>query len=181
MSQQVWKVRSRESVFQHSKISDDMEAQLPEGRLSKDWPVARAQDYVSAFVMNEDGLALVLEGYRHGLGRSGWQMLGGYLRDGEDPGDGATRLLLETTGLKANSWRHLASLVTDTDQHVGVGHFFLARNVQSMAVPRQENNGSVEIKWVRLSELKRALWDGRIAGASYATTVSMGLLAVGCY
>lgn len=182
MTQQMWKVRSRESVFHHSKISDNMEAvQLPDGRMNKDWPIAKTQDYVSAFVINEDGLALVLEGYRHGVGRNSWQMLGGYLRDGEDPGDGAARLLLETTGFKASSWRHLASLVTDADQHVGVGHFFLARNVQAVTASRHENNSLVEIKWVRLGELKRALWDGRIAGASYATTVSMGLLAVGCY
>lgn len=182
MIRQMWKTYNRELVSHHSQISDTMEVvQLPDGRMNKDWPIARAQDYVSAFVINEDGLALVLEGYRHGLGRNSWQMLGGYLRDGEDPSEGATRLLLEITGFKAGSWRHLASLVTDADQRVGVGHFFLARNVQPAAAPLRENNGSVEIKWVRLGELKRALWDGRIAGASYATTVSMGLLAVGCY
>ncbi len=183
MTQQAWTVVDREAIFQppkSSKISTMESVQLPDGRVKRDWPIARTQDYVSAFVTNEDGLALVLEGYRHGLGRNSWQMLGGYLRDGEDPGDGAARLLLETTGLKAGSWRHLASLVTDSEQPVGVGHFFLARNVHLMA-QSHETGGLYEIKWVRLSELKRALWDGRIAGASYATTVSMGLLAVGCY
>ncbi|MCA9998044.1 MAG: NUDIX hydrolase [Anaerolineales bacterium] len=182
MTHQAWKVLGRESVLQHPNISVDMEAvQLPDGRVIKDWPIARTQDYVSAFVINEDGLALVLEGYRHGLGRNSWQVLGGYLRDGEDPGDGVARLLLETIGYKAGSWRHLASLVTDADQHVGVGHFFLGRNLQQIVQPKQDGNSGQEIKWVRLAELKRALWDGRIAGASYATAVSMGLLAIGCY
>lgn len=164
-------------------LSVDMEAvQLPDGRVISDWPIARTQDYVSAFVINDDGLALVLEGYRHGLGRSSWQMLGDYLHKGEDPMEGAGRILLEITGYRASSWRHLASLVTDADQHMGVGHFFLGRNVQLMTAPSQpEQAGLYDMKWIRLGELKRALWDGRIMGASYATTVSMGLLALGCY
>lgn len=184
MTQQAWTTVDREVIFQQPKsprISNMESTQLPDGRATRDWPIARIQDYVSAFVINEDGLALVLEGYRHGLGRSSWQMMGGYLRDGEDPGEGAARLLLEMTGLKAGSWRHLASLVTDADYQGGVGHFFLARNVHMVSSVQPEHGSSFEIKWVRLGELKRALWDGRIAGASYATTVSMGLLAVGCY
>ncbi len=53
--------------------------QLADNRILTDWPIAKTQDYVSTFVINEDGLALVLEGYRYGLGRTGWQMLGSYL------------------------------------------------------------------------------------------------------
>jgi ADP-ribose pyrophosphatase YjhB (NUDIX family) len=181
MTHQAWKVLGRQSVLQHPTISVDMEAvQLPDGRVINDWPMTRTQDYVSAFVINEDGLALVLDGYRHGLGRSSWQVLGSYLRQGEEPSEGIARILLETTGYQASSWRHLASLVTDADQHVGVGHFFLGRNLRLVGPVNPANGLGQEIKWIRLGELKRALWDGRIAGASYATTVSLGLLALGC-
>lgn len=182
MLQQMWKEPGVKANFQHPNLSVNMEVvQLSDGRNITDWPIAKTQDYVSTFVVNEDGLALVLEGYRHGLGRSNWQMLGSYLRPGEDPTDIASRMLLDVTGYRVNSWRHLATLVTDADQNNGVGHFFLGRNVQLVRPPKPDPNVLVEIKWVRLGELKRALWDGRIAGASYATTVAMGMLALGCY
>ena len=172
----------RKVNFQHPNISADMDViQLSDSRPITDWPIAKTQDYVSTFVINEDGLALVLEGYRHGSGRSSWQMLGSYLRPGEDPADIASRLLLDITGYRVNSWRHLTTLMTDADQSGGVGHFFLGRNVQLVRQPKTDTGTLYEIKWVRLGELKRALWDGRIAGASSATTVSMGMLALGCY
>lgn len=181
MTHQAWTVLGRQSVLQHPTISVNMEAvQLPDGRVINDWPIARTRDFVSIFVINEDGLALVLDGYRHGLGRSSWQVLGSYLGEGEEPSDAAARVLLETTGHRAGSWRHLTSLVTDADQHMGVGHFFLGRNLQLVGSIEPKNGTGQEIKWIRLGELKRALWDGRIVGASYATTVSLGLLALGC-
>ena len=182
MLQQMWKESDVKTNFQHPNLSVTMEVvQLSDGRSITDWPIAKTQDYVNTFVVIEDGLALVLEGYRHRLGRSSWQMLGSYLRSGEDPAEIASRMLLDVAGYRVNSWRHLATLVTDSDQNNGVGHFFLGRNVQLVRPPKPDANVLYEVKWVRLGELKRGLWDGRIAGASYATTVAMGMLALGCY
>ncbi len=37
--------------------------------LIEEWPVVHALDYAKALVLNKDGLAMVLEGYKHGLRR----------------------------------------------------------------------------------------------------------------
>lgn len=178
MAQQAWKLLDRTP----SDASVDVETMpRPDGSMAAERLFTRTQDYAMALILNEDGQALILEGYRHSLGRTSWQVPGGGLRPGEQPGEGIARMLVEITGYQANSWRHLASLVSEADQQAGVGHFFLGRNISWVGQPIALPIFPYEIKWLRLGELKRALWDGRIAGTNYATTISLGLLALGHY
>lgn len=182
MTQKALELLDRQQVLSHPDLRVDITAgSLPAAQPKTEWPLPRTQDYVLAFVLNEDGQALIVEGYRPNLERISWQVLGGPLPSGEEPIEGVARMLVQITGYQANSWRHLTSLVTDGDHRAGVGHFFLGRNAIRVAQPSIIPTLPYEVKWIRLGELKRALWDGRISGTSYATAVALGLLAVGYY
>ena len=175
-----WTVLSQHQVIDNPYVSVTMqEVRLTDGRVIPDWPYVHTRDYVNALVIDNQNRALVLEGYKHGLGRSSWQVVGGYLELGEDPLIAMQRELLEETGYVAEGWSELGSFVVDANRHVGVGTFFLATGAKRVAEPDHDDLEHFEIRWVALSELKEALFDGRVGLISYAMNIAAGLLAIG--
>ena len=179
MTQDLWKTINSESVLDHPYVSVEMEeVRLPDSRVISDWPKIHAGDFVNIFVVNENDQALVLDGYKHGVGRSSWQLIGGYLENGENPFAAAERQLRSETGYDCEEWRYLGSFIVDANRHIGIAHFFLAFNARRVHVAQPKNIENSVLRWIPLQELKYALWDGRIAGMSYATNISLGLLAL---
>lgn len=172
-----WHILKREMVLEHPFVSVSMEqVSLPTGQVIMDWPKIFTRDYVNALVLNEAGEAMIIEGYKHGNGWSGWQVVGGYLEDGEDPYSAVQRELLEETGFASDNWYYLGSYTVDANRHVGVGHFFFAMNAQHLAEPNHEDLEEFVIKWVTVKDLKCALVDGRIGTISYAANIALALL-----
>jgi ADP-ribose pyrophosphatase YjhB (NUDIX family) len=135
-------------------------------------------DYVNALALSDSGDALIFERGKLG-GMSSWQVVGGYVGNGEDPMTAIQRILLEATGYTSEEWMYLGSyMMTDTDEQPGVGHFFCARGSQKVCQPQPDGHEELKIKWVTQRDLKCALLDGRISVLSYAITISMALLTV---
>lgn len=180
MHEESWEVLNSERVLHHPPfLSVNMEqVRLPSGHMIDGWSKVDAGDYANAFVLNEAGEALVLEGYKHGIGKSSWQMVGGYLEPGEDPLSCIRRELLEETGYAGDNWQPLGSFVVDANRRVGVGHFFLARNAKFVTEASNPDGEDFRVKWVSLAEMRQALQDGRVAGLSFAANIALALLAL---
>lgn len=174
-----WEVLSSEPVFDHPFVKVTMEeVSLPDGKVIEDWPIIDARDYVNAVVFDEEGRALILDGYKHGMRRCGWQVVGGYIESGENPLRAIERELLEETGYKAEEWRYLGSFVVDANRRVGVGHFFLALNARSVAEPASDDLEEASLRLVSFDELRYALIDGRLGVISYALNVMLAFMAL---
>lgn len=174
-----WEVLSSEPVFDHPFVQVIMEeVSLPDGKVIADWPIIDARDYVNAVVFDEEGRALILDGYKHGMRRCGWQVVGGYIEAGENPLRAIERELLEETGYKAEEWRYLGSFVVDANRRVGVGHFFLALNARSVKEPANDDLEEATLRLVSFDELRYALIDGRLGVISYALNVMLAFMAL---
>lgn len=179
MPEESWTVLQQSQVLEDPYVKVTMQdLQLPDGRIITDWPYVHTRDYVNALVLNPEGKAMVLEGYKHGLGRSSWQVVGGYLEPGEEPDLAIRRELLEETGYQSDEWQFLGKYIVDANRHVGVGVFFLARNARKVAEPDHDDLEHFDIRWVSLNDLRQALFDGRVGIASYAVNISLGLLTL---
>jgi ADP-ribose pyrophosphatase len=179
MSEERWTVLDQKQVFDDPYVKVTMQqVKLPDGRVVTDWPIVHTRDYVNALVFDHSQRIMVLEGYKHGLGKSSWQVVGGYLEPDEEPLLAIQRELLEETGFQAGQWHELGSFVMDANRHVGVGHFFLARNARRVTVPDHDDLEKFTVRWVSLFELKQALFDGRVGIISYAANIALGLLAL---
>jgi ADP-ribose pyrophosphatase len=154
------------------------EVALPDANTINNCSLICAKDYVNVMVLNGDQEVLVLEGYKQGVGRISWQMLGGYLEKNEDPLTAVKRELLQKTGYHTTNWVYLGSYVLNTNRHVGVGHLFCAQNVQKAGNPIHTDLESVTVKWVPLKDIRYALVDGRLAIMSHAMTVSLAMLTL---
>jgi ADP-ribose pyrophosphatase len=175
----IWEVLGREKVLEHPFLGVEMERiRLPNGEVIEDWPIVSTRDYANAVVLNESGQVMILHGYKHGPGRSSWQVPGGYLEDGEDALDAIQREVLEETGYASDDWKPLGSFVVDANRRVGVGHFYLARNARLLAAPQHGDLEGFEIVWVSLEVVRQALHDGRVAIISYAANIALALLAI---
>ncbi|MDX1686399.1 MAG: NUDIX hydrolase [Candidatus Promineifilaceae bacterium] len=154
------------------------EVSLPDGKVISDWPIVDARDYVNAVVFDEQGRALILDGYKHGMRRCGWQVVGGYVETDENPLRAVERELLEETGYKAEEWRYLGSFVVDPNRRVGVGHFFLALNARAVSEPANGDLEESTLRLVSFDELRYALVDGRLGVISYALNVMLAFMAL---
>jgi ADP-ribose pyrophosphatase len=173
-----WEVLESEVVLEHPFLGVAMQkVRLPDGRVIPDWPIVRTRDYVNVTVVNERGEFLILEGYKHGLGRSSWQVPGGYLEEGEAPLDAAKRELLEETGYVSSQWRALGSYVVDANRRVGMGHFFMALGARLSQNPTNPDLESCTVHWFPADEVEAALGDGRVGVISYAVNLALALLA----
>jgi ADP-ribose pyrophosphatase len=179
MLNEKWSVSDERIILDHPYLNVSYQnVRLPDGRQIQDWPFVKARDYVNALVLNPQGQCLILEGYKHGLGRGSWQVLGGYLEPDEDPLAAVQRELLEETGYACDEWRQLGSFVVDANRYVGTGHFFLASNARKVAEPDHDDLEAFSIRWEHPAEVLGALNDGRVAIMSYATNIALGLLAL---
>lgn len=179
MPEKRWKVVRQNQVLDDPYVKVTMqEVQLPDGQIIPDWPFVHTRDYVNALVLDSEGQVMIIEGYRHGLGRSSWQVVGGYLEPGEEPLVAIQRELLEETGYQAKEWTDLGTFVMDANRHVGVGTFFLAKNAQKVTEPDHDDLEEFIVRWVSPSVLKQALFDGRVGIISYAVNIALGLIAL---
>ncbi len=177
MPEETWEIlSSKVALNQPPFLRVEMEhVRLPDGREIEEWPIVDARDYVNAVVLNEAGQVMVLEGYKHGLRASSWQVMGGYLEEGEDPLDAVKREMLEETGYASDHWEKLGSFVVDANRRVGTGHFYLAHKARLDTQPSHDDLEGFVIKWVSIAELKQALFDGRIALMAYAVNIALAL------
>jgi ADP-ribose pyrophosphatase len=179
MPEEKWNIRKQEQILTHPYVQVlYQEVELPNGRTIPDWPIVKAKDYVNAFVLNSHGKIMILEGYKHGLGQSSWQVLGGYLEAGEDPLAAVKRELLEETGYHSDEWLPLGTHVVDANRFVGQGHFFLAHNARQISEPDYHDLEEITLRWETPQEVRQALFDGRVAILSYAVNIALGLLAI---
>jgi hypothetical protein len=134
------------------------------------------KDYVNAFVMNEVGEALVLEGMRNGRSWSSWQLIGRSLVEDEDPMLAVQEDLLLRTGYTCTKLIYLGTFIIDESQTEGAGHFFCAQLGQQVTAPDIKYTGNYKPKWVTKRILKQALLDGRIAVINHVVAASLAMV-----
>jgi ADP-ribose pyrophosphatase len=103
--------------------------------------------------VDADGTVALLRQYRHAVGGYIWEVPAGTLGEAEAPADCARRELEEETGLVAQRWTPLGSIVTTPgfcDERI---HLFLARELRTTAAALEDD----EILTVSRVPLARAL------------------------
>jgi ADP-ribose pyrophosphatase len=144
------------------------EVVMPGGRTAVREVVEHVPAVAVAAVDDEDRVVLV-EQYRHPLGRRLWELPAGLMDiDGEHAVVAARRELAEETGIAASSWSVLVDLATSPGFCTEMVRVYLARGLTEVGreIPHGDEESDLRIVRVSLSEAVAAVLDGRIVNGS---------------
>lgn len=146
---------------------------LPDGREVENFHRVVMPDYALIFAEDEDGRALVLRQYKHGVGSVSLTFPAGTFNAGEDALDCARRELMEETGYAAGAFRGLGRYVTHANAFTNAAHLFHATGCRKVAEADSGDLEEMELLLMTRDELFQAARRG-----DFKLTSQIGLLAL---
>ena len=147
---------------------------LPTGVRIDGYITWEEREYALVVVLTEGGIPMVRQ-YKHGLRAFGLDLPGGYLDANEDPLACAKRELLEETGLTAEKWVPLSSLVLDNNRGNAKAHLFLASDIQSAGLPRPDETEELTINFYTWAQLITMVKQGDVTSLPTVAALYMAL------
>lgn len=152
-----WKVVKSEYLFNRPPwltIRRDC-VELPSGRQNPEFYVLEYPDWVNVIAITEEGKFVMEKQYRHGLGKTCYEIAAGVIEKGETPLEAAKRELLEETGYEGGQWKEAMAISGNPSVTSNISHCFIARGVRKVS---DQNLDSTEDLSVILMD-KEQVWD----------------------
>ena len=90
-----WKTLKSEYLFRRPWLTARRDTcQLPDGRINEEYYVLEYPTWVHVVALTKEGDMVIIRQYRHGLGRTCFEIVAGCVEEGEDPLVAAKRELL---------------------------------------------------------------------------------------
>ena len=141
-----WEVISTEYLIRRPWLTARRDvARLPDGRINQEYYVLEYPDWVNIIAITEDGMVVLERQYRHGLGKTCYELPCGVIEEGETPLEAARRELLEETGYAGGEWKQLMTLSPNPATSNNLAHSFLATGVKKVAGQSLDATEDIEV------------------------------------
>ena len=141
-----WKVLSSEYLFQRPWLTARKDVvELPDGRVNPEYYVLEYPDWVNVIAISTDGQMILERQYRHGLGKTCYELPCGVIEEGESPLEAAKRELLEETGYAGGQWFEWMTLSGNTSSTNNLTHSFLVTGVEKVAGQNLDATEDIEV------------------------------------
>lgn len=162
-----WKTLSSEYLFRRPWLTARRDVcQLPDGRINDEYYVLEYPTWINVIAVTTDGQMVIIRQYRHGLGRTCFEIVAGCVEEGEAPMDAAKRELLEETGYTGGEWREFMQFTCNASAMNNITHSFLAIGVQQTDTQHLDQNEDIEIYTFSQQQVKDMLLSGQFMQAS---------------
>lgn len=92
-----------------------------------------------------------------------WELPGGLIDEGEEPAATAAREVVEETGYRTRSLKHLVTFEPMIGMARNPHHVFVARGAERIGDPTEVNEG--RFQWVPLAEVPALIADGKVVNS----------------
>lgn len=170
LSTRPWKVLRSEYLARKPWFTVRHESlELPDGRRIPNYYVFEYPDWVNVIALTRDGRFVMIDQYRHGLGRSDFELAAGCCDpDDASPLAAARRELLEETGYGGGEWREFMQLSANPATQNNLTHCFVATGVQRLSAQHLETTEDIAVHLMTRDEVRELLDKGRIVQALMA-------------
>ena len=135
---------------------------LPNGNTLSPYHVIEVADWVNVVAISASGHVLLVEQYRHAVGRIMLEIPAGHVDPQENLEAAARRELLEETGYGGGTWHALGALHPAASRFTNQVHAFLAVGVTRLARPVEEESENLRLHEIPWPEFVDGLRSGRL-------------------
>lgn len=162
-----WKTLKSEYLFKRPWLTARRDTcQLPDGRINDEYYVLEYPTWVHVLALTKEGDMVIIRQYRHGLGRTCFEIVAGCVEEGEDPLVAAQRELLEETGYSGGEWSEVMQFTCNASAMNNITHSYLAVGVEKTAGQHLDPTEDIEIYTFSQEQVKDMLINGEFMQAS---------------
>lgn len=145
---------------------------------SADFWVIHSSDWVNVVALTDEDDLVLVEQWRHGVGRPTIEIPGGMIDAGESPADAARRELLEETGYSVDEVRPIGVVDPNPAIQSNRCHTFLALGARSTRAPTFDTNERCRVLTRPWADVDRMLTEGTITHALVVAGLAFARIAI---
>jgi 8-oxo-dGTP pyrophosphatase MutT (NUDIX family) len=151
-----------------------------DGAIVDPYYVYEFPDWVTAVAITSEGEFIFERQYRHALGLTMMEIPGGCVDSTDkDPKEAIARELMEETGYEFDSIEFLGKTSANPSTNNNWMHFYLATGGKQLASQSLDANEEIEVKLLRLEEVKDLLRNKQIVQSMHTTALFYALEKLG--
>ena len=159
-----WKVLKSEYLFKRPWLTVRRDCvELPDGRQNPEFYVLEYPDWVNVIAITEDGQFVMERQYRHGLGKTCFEIPAGVMEKGETPLEAAKRELMEETGYGEGEWTNIMNVSGNSSTTNNISHCFVAKGVKKVSGQHLDSTEDLEIVLLSREQVKDLMVNDRFA------------------
>lgn len=151
-----WKILKSEYLFRRPWLTVRRDCvELPDGRQNPEFYILEYPDWVNVIAITDDGQFVMERQYRHGLGKTCFEIPAGVIEKGETPLEAAKRELMEETGYGEGEWKEIMSVSGNSSTTNNISHCFVAKDVKKIGTQHLDSTEDLEVVLLDRSQV----WD----------------------
>lgn len=158
-----WKILKSEYLFRRPWLTVRRDCvELPDGRRNPEFYVLEYPDWVNVIAIDEDGNFVLERQYRHGLGKTCFEIPAGVIEKGETPLEAARRELQEETGYGEGEWSEIMTISGNASTTSNLSHCFVAKGVKKISGRHLDNTEDLETVLMDTASVKDLMVNDQI-------------------
>ena len=164
-----WDIINSEYLFRRPWLTvRHDQVRLPDGRINPEFYVLEYPDWVNVIAITEDGMFVLERQYRHGLGKTCYEIPAGVIEKGETPLEAAKRELQEETGYGEGEWETLMTVSGNCSTTSNLTHCFLAKGVRKVSSQHLDNTEDLSVCLLTVEQVRELLVSDKLRQALMA-------------